>query len=178
MQPAIRRTVVAVAAALALSTLGRPLVAQTAKIDPCSLLTRAEVQRATGKANYDPADRGEPGDGVGGGDPCTYSHLGRGAADPAPPTVSVIAIAPNQRGRYFDWYGKQKVRAGCTREPVPGLCVDAFMETCARAPELPVYLRGRTSDVVVGVEVKPMGGAAAAKPAVIALAKSVAARIK
>jgi hypothetical protein len=41
-----------------------------------------------------------------------------------------------------------------------------------------VYLRGRTSDVVVGVEVKPMGGAAAAKPAVIALAKSVAARIK
>ena len=181
MKPTVRRTLV-VAVVLATSVATTALAAQSAqrgaKVDPCSLLTRAEVQRATGKTNYDPADRGDPGDGIGGGDPCTYSHLGRGAADPAPPTVSVIAIAPNQRGRYFDWYRKQSARAGCTREVVPGLGLEAFVETCARAPELPVYLRGRTHDVVVGIEVKPVGTPAQAKVVAIALAKDVAPKIR
>ncbi|PYP76040.1 MAG: hypothetical protein DMD35_19630 [Gemmatimonadetes bacterium] len=181
MHPAVRSTLVAIAM-MASSVGTAPLTAQrasrAAKVDPCSLLSVADVKRITGKTNYDPADRGDPGDGIGGGDPCTYSHLGRGAADPAPPTVSVIAIAPNQRGRYFDWYKKQNARAGCTREPIPGLGLDAFAETCARAPELPVYLRGGTYDVVVGVEVKPVGSPAQAKAVAIALAKAAAPKIK
>ena len=31
--------------------VARPLADQTGKVDPCSLLTRDEVQRATGKSN-------------------------------------------------------------------------------------------------------------------------------
>ena len=178
MKPAQRSILVVAVAACALSTHAPRVGAQGAKVDPCSLLTRAEVQSATGRKNYDPADRGDPGDGVGGGDPCTYSHLSRGPADPAPPTVSVIAIAPNKRGRYFDFEKTYKLAAGCTREAVPGLGLEAFVKMCPRDPELPVYLRGGTRDVVVGVEVKPIGTPAQAKAVAIALAKAVAPKIK
>jgi hypothetical protein len=181
MHPAMRTTLFAVAmiaSSATAPTLGAQGTTRAAKVDPCSLLSVAEVKRITGKSNYDPADRGDPGDGIGGGDPCTYSHLSRGAADPAPPTVSVVAIAPNQRGRYFDWYKSQKTRAGCTREAVPGLGLDAFVETCLRDPELPVYLRGGANDVVVGIEVKPVGTPAQAKAVATALAKVVAPKIK
>jgi hypothetical protein len=178
MPPAVRRAAVAIAAVFALSVLGRPVVAQGAKVDPCSLLTRAEVQSATGKTNYQPADRGEPGDGPGGGDPCTYDNVGFNAGPNPPPAVNVVAIAPNQRGRYVDWYKKQPVRPGCARESVAGLGVEGFLESCQRSPDVRVYMRGRSIDAIVGIDVKPMGGAAAAKPVVLALAKSVAARIK
>jgi len=181
MHPAMRSTLVAVAmitASVSTSPLAAQGAARATKVDPCSLLSVADVKRITGKTNYDPADRGDPGDGIGGGDPCTYSHLGRGAADPAPPTVSVVVIAPNQRGRYFDFEKTYKLAAGCTREAVPGLGVDAFVKMCPRDPELPVYLRGGTNDVVVGVEVKPIGTPAQAKAVAIALAKAVAPKIK
>ena len=179
MKPAQRSILVVVAAAAcALSTHAPRAGAQGKKVDPCSLLSAADVKRITGRTNYDPADRGDPGDGVGGGDPCTWSHLSRGAADPAPPTVSVVAITPNQRGRYFDFKKTYKLAPGCAREAVPGLGVDAFVETCPRDPELPVYLRGSKQDVVVGVEVKPIGTPAQAKAVAIALAKAVAPKIK
>jgi hypothetical protein len=178
MTPAIHHTIVAVATAAALAFPARPLAAQGAKVDPCSLLTRAEVQGATGKTNYQPADRGEPGDGAGGGDPCTFDNVGFNAGPTPPPAVNVVAIAPNQRGRYVDWYKKQPVRPGCARENVPGLGVEGFLESCQRAPDVRVYMRGRSIDAIVGIDVNAMGGAAAAKPVVLALAKSVAARIK
>lgn len=178
MKPAIRCTVVAAATTFALALPGRPLAAQGAKVDPCSLLTRAEVQSATGKTNYQPADRGDPGDGAGGGDPCTYDNVGFNAGPNPPPAVNVVAIAPNARGRYFDWLKKQPVRPGCTNENVPGLGVAAFVESCQKSPDVRVYMRGGSIDAVVGIEVKPLGGAAAAKPVVIALAKSIAPRIK
>ena len=178
MERAIRRTFVAVATTLAVCLIGRPLAAQAGKVDPCSLLTRDEVQSATGKSNYQPADRGDPGDGVGGGDPCTYSNVGFNVGPNPPPPVNVVAIAPNARGRYVEWYRKQPVRQGCARENVPGLGVDGFIESCAPSPDVRVYMRGRTHDAVVGIDVKPMGGVAAAKPVVIALARIVAARIK
>jgi hypothetical protein len=73
---------------------------------------------------------------------------------------------------------EQPLRQGCVHEKVAGLAVEAFLESCPRSPDVRVYMRGRTADAVVGVDVKPLGGAAAAKPVVIALAKSVAARIK
>lgn len=177
MKPAIRHCIVA-ATTFALSVPGRSVVAQGAKVDPCSLLTRAEVQSATGKTNYQPADRGDPGDGLGGGDGCTYDNVGFNAGPNPPPAVNVVAIAPNARGRYVEWYRKQPVRQGCARENVPALGVDGFLESCERSPDVRVYMRGRSIDAVVGIDVKPMGGAAAAKPVAIALAKSVAARIK
>lgn len=178
MKPAIHHAVVAIAAAAAIVVFSRPLAAQGAKVDPCSLLTRAEVQSATGKTNYQPADRGDPGDGLGGGDGCTYDNVGFNAGPNPPPAVNVVAIAPNARGRYVEWYRKQPVRQGCARENVPALGVDGFLESCERSPDVRVYMRGRSIDAVVGIDVKPMGGAAAAKPVAIALAKSVAARIK
>jgi hypothetical protein len=178
MTPAIPHTIVAVATAAALAFPARPLAAQGAKVDPCSLLTRAEVQGATGKTNYQPADRGDPGDGLGGGDGCTYSNVGFDAGPNPPPAVNVVAIAPNARGRYVEWYRKQPVRQGCARESVPGLGVDGFFESCQRSPDVRVYMRGRSIDAVVGLDVEPMGGAAAAKPVAIALAKRVAARIR
>ena len=178
MKSVIRGTIVAVVATLAVAMLARPLAAQTGKVDPCSLLTRDEVQRATGKSNYQPADRGDPGDGVGGGDPCTYDNVGFNAGPNPPPPVNVVAIAPNKAGRYYDWLKKQPLRQGCVHENVAGLAVEGFLESCPRSPDVRVYMRGRTGDAVVGIAVKPMGGAAAAKPVVIALAKSIAARIK
>jgi len=178
MKPVIRGAIVAVATTLVVGTIGRPLAAQAGKVDPCSLLTRDEVQRATGKTNYQPADRGDPGDGVGGGDPCTYSNVGFSVGPNPPPPVNVVAIAPNKAGRYYDWLMKQPLRQGCVHEKVAGLAVEAFLESCPRSPDVRVYMRGRTADAVVGIDVKPLGGAAAAKPVVIALAKSVAARIK
>jgi hypothetical protein len=177
MTPATRSTVVLVATTLALSMHGQSLAAQDARIDPCSLLTLAEVRSATAKSNYQPADRGDPGDGVGGGDGCTYSNVGFTVPNPPPP-VNVVAIAPNARGRYVDWYRTQAVRAGCARENVAGLGVDGFLESCERSPDVRVYMRGRSIDAVVAIDVKPMGGLAAAKPVVSALAKRVAARIK
>ena len=178
MTPATRSTVVLVATTLARSMHGQSLAAQDARIDPCSRLTLAEVQSATGKTNYQPADRGEPGDGAGGGDSCTYDNVGFNAGPNPPPAVNIVAIAPNKTGRYYDWLKKQPVRQGCVHENVPGLGVDGFLESCQRSPDVRVYLRGRSIDAVVGIDVKPMGGSAAAKPVVIALAKSIAARIK
>ena len=105
------------------------------------------------------------------------SNVGFTVPNPPPP-VNVVAIAPNARGRYVDWYRTQAVRAGCARENVAGLGVDGFLESCERSPDVRVYMRGRSIDAVVAIDVKPMGGLAAAKPVVSALAKRVAARIK
>ena len=173
MHPVVRSTLVAMATMTAVFTTSRTLPAQGAKVDPCSLLGVAAVNQATGKTNYG-AERGEPGDGVGGGDPCNYDASGTAGA----PTVSVITIAPNARGRYFDWLKRQKATPGCTRSAVPGLGVDAFIEECARYRSLPLYMRGKSYDVVVGVQMSKAGDFAANRPTVLVLARSVAAKIR
>jgi len=68
MHPAMRSTLVAVAmitASVGTSPLAAQGAARATKVDPCSLLSVADVKRITGKTNYDPADRGDPGDGIG-----------------------------------------------------------------------------------------------------------------
>lgn len=174
MHSTLRSTLVAIAAAVAVSTTASALQAQAAKVDPCSLVSLAEVKQATGNAGYTAGERGDAGDGVGGGDPCNFEGIGMDGA----PTVSVISIAPNARGRYYDWLKRQKSRPGCTRNAVPGLGVDAFIEECAKYMDLPLYMRGKSYDVVVGIRASKAGDFAASRPVVLALAKSVAPKIR
>ena len=174
MRSILRSTLVAMAAAVAVSTTSSAQSAQGAKVDPCSLVSLAEVKQATGNANYTAGERGDDGDGVGGGDPCTFDGIGMDRA----PTVSVISIAPNAKGRYYDWLKRQTPRPGCTRNAVPGLGVDAFIEECAKYVDLPLYMRGKSYDVVVGIRASKAGDFAASRPVVLALAKSVAPKIR
>ncbi|HEU4723157.1 MAG TPA: hypothetical protein VFS59_17470 [Gemmatimonadaceae bacterium] len=174
MHPIVRSTFVALATMTAVTFAPTRLSAQGAKVDPCSLLSVAQVNQATGKTNYGAGERGEPGDGVGGGDPCNYDASGPARA----PTVSVIVIPPKSTGRYHDWLKKQKATPGCTRSAVPGLGVDAFTEECARYSSLPLYMRGKSYDVVVGIQMSRAGDFAANRPAVIALARAVAPKIR
>jgi hypothetical protein len=173
MHPILRNATVAAAAMIVVTTTARHLSAQAAKVDPCSLLGVATVNQVIGKTNYG-AERGDAGDGVGGGDPCTYDASGT----PTAPTVSVVAIAPNARGRYYDWLKKQKSSPGCTRNPVPGLGVDAFFEECSKYLDLPLYMRGKSYDVVVGIRMSKAGDIAANRSTVLALAKAVAPKIR
>ena len=173
MHPIVRSTLVTIAAVAAVSTAPSSLRAQGQKVDPCSLLSVAVVNQATGKTNYG-AERGDPGDGVGGGDPCNYDASG---TEPAP-TVSVITIAPNARGRYYDWLKQQKPTPGCTRRAAPGLGVDAFFEECAKYMDLPLYMRGKSYDVVVGIRMSKTGDFAASRPTILSLARSIAPKIR
>lgn len=173
MHPIVRSTLVTMAAVVAVSTTRSTLRAQSQKVDPCSLLSVAAVNQVTGKTNYG-AERGDSGDGVGGGDPCTYDASGPERA----PTVSVIAIAPNARGRYYDWLKQQKSTQGCTRRAVPGLGVDAFFAECPKYLDLPLYMRGKSYDVVVGIRMSKAGDIEANRPTVLALAKTIAPKIR
>ena len=142
----------------------------------CTLLTLAEMRSASGQ-QYDHESEGDAmGEGLGGGASCQWGGPSFGPGEERP-LLSLILVPI--KGRSLTEGGlKAAPRKGCTREKLSGIGEVAFLETCESSRGPVAYAKAGTWDVVVQMDAKPPATAASVKPAILAVAKAAAARLK
>jgi hypothetical protein len=175
----------AVALALVLqqaATLTAELAAQgnggAGATDPaCPLVTEKEVEAATGM-DYRPGEEiDQEYENIEGGTTCMWG--GPSMVNDDLPEINVTFIAASPRGSHTERRRKQRLAAGCTREPVSGVGDNAFAEICGRGLYgVSVYARTGKNDVLVSVYEMRGLAKASVKPAAIALARAAAARVR
>jgi hypothetical protein len=144
----------------------------------CALVTEKEVEAATG-LDYGPGKYfGQEYETIEGAATCMWGGPG-GFTREDRPEMHVIFIAASARGSHTEWRRKQRLRTGCTREPVRGVGDDGFVETCPdNILDASVYARTGNNDVLVRVYQTHGMSKASVEPVAIALAKAAASRAK
>ena len=160
----------AAAQAQAAGTPGDPLDA------PCALLSSAEVNQATGRREYD------GGDVVGvrsaefeGASVCIYG-FGEIFDDPAPPMITVGIAAAGSGESSAAPMLRQEPRTGCKRETVSDVGQVAFVDACAE--DITLHADAAAYELLVVIDLQPSLSEAAARAAIVTLAKAAAARLR
>lgn len=142
----------------------------------CALLTTAEVRAASGH-DYDAGDEGDaPGEGLGGGSSCQWGGAGFGPGKRLP--MLGLVLIPRRQQSFTEAGLRRKPREGCTREQVRGLGELAYVEVCARSRGPVVYVKVGAHDLVVQLDAEPPATAASVKPALLAVARAAAAKLR
>jgi hypothetical protein len=171
--PSIRLTMALVLAGYVFPVL---LTRAHAQANPaCTLLTLDEIRKESGQSY----DSGVPGDELEGGFGRASCQWGGASFMPGEekPMLSVVLI-PNTKNSYAAGAVNIAPRKGCAREKLSGVGDVAFMEFCEKDRGPTTYANVGKWDLMVEMDVLPPATAASVKPAIVAVAKAAAARLR
>jgi hypothetical protein len=171
--PSIRLTMALVLAGYVFPVL--PGRAHAQANPACTLLTLDEIREASGQSY----DSGDPGDELEGGFGRASCQWGGASFMPGKekPMLSLVLV-PNTKGSYAAGAVNAALRKGCAREKLSGVGDVAFMETCEKDRGPAAFANAGKWDLIVQMDVVPSATAASVKPAIVAVAKAAAARLR